>query len=132
MMEVKVGELDAEIEALLANYKAEAEEALKAAVDQSAKELVADIRNNALQQFPNGTGAYAKSWTSKVTTTKRGTYGRIVYAKPPGDFLDHLLEFGHAKVNGGRVEGRPHITPAVKQLREKFPQLVKSRLGAIK
>lgn len=50
---------------------------------------------------------YANGWTVKRENTGHvKTF--IVYNKTkPG--LAHLLEFGHAKVNGGRVAAIPHI-----------------------
>ena len=43
--------------------------------------------------------------------------------------LTHLLEHGHAKVNGGRVEGQEHIKPVEKHLQDDAVNTFKKNLG---
>lgn len=126
----KPDDLFDEISAVLNAYADDVTDVVKASVDQIAKQTVAEIRENARQAFPEGSGDYAKSWTSKVDRSgaKRGKYGKIIYAKGSGGSIAHLLEHGHAKVDGGFVQGRPHIAPAEKHAEEQFPQLVRNNL----
>ena len=43
--------------------------------------------------------------------------------------LAHLLEKGHAKRNGGRVSGKPHIAPAETHGEEMLTQLIEEALS---
>lgn len=43
--------------------------------------------------------------------------------------LAHLLEKGHAKRNGGRVSGKPHIAPAEAHGEEMLTQLIEEALS---
>lgn len=104
---VKTEELAVEIARAIAEYTDDVASAIEAEVDATSRAIVEDIRVNS----PRKTGEYAKGWTRR----KGGQPGTISYtihnrSKPQ---LTHLLEHGHAKKGGGRVEGRPHIGPAV-------------------
>ena len=73
---------------------------------------------------------YRNGWTCKLVD-RRGTGSLIKTAvvhnknKPQ---IAHLLEYGHAKRNGGKVDGTPHIRPAEAEYTEEFMDAVKRRL----
>ena len=91
----------------LTDYADLADTAMKKAVRKTAKSVKDEIFANA----PKRTGAYSKSWTAKKTKENSHSLEMIVHSKNRYQ-LAHLLEKGHAKRGGGRVSGKPHISPA--------------------
>lgn len=104
---VKTEELAVEIARAIAEYTDGVASAIEAEVDATSKAIVDDIKANA----PRKTGEYAKGWTRRKGT-QLGTISYTIYNRKKPQ-LTHLLEHGHVKKGGGRVEGRPHIGPAV-------------------
>lgn len=101
---IKVDDLAGEIVLAVRTYTEEVGAAIEEAVKETAQALAADLRETS----PKDTGEYAKGWTAR----KEGPGRYVAYNKKKPQ-LTHLLEHGHAKRGGGRVEGRPHIKPAV-------------------
>lgn len=88
-------------------YSEEVTEAIKKDVKKVAKDCAKEIKGSS----PKDSGEYSKGWKTKVAYESHNDIRVVVYnAKKPG--LAHLLEYGHAKVNGGRVDGKAHIRPA--------------------
>ena len=116
---VKVDDLAGEIVLAVKTYTEEVGAAIEEAVKETARALAADLRETS----PKDTGEYAKGWTAR----KEGPGRYVVYNKKKPQ-LTHLLEHGHAKRGGGRVEGRPHIKPAkerhIPQLERKIAQIL--------
>ena len=101
-------------------YSDEVTSQIKEDVKQVAKECVKEIKKNA----PERTGDYKKSWRVK-NVFEGETDIRVVIHSQKHYRLTHLLEHGHANVNGGRVEGCPHIRPAAENAEKKLLKKVK-------
>lgn len=126
-MKVKPDGLSAAIGSILEEYRDATYEAVQEAADAAAKQCLDDIRTNIDTMGLNDTGAYRKSWTSQKTSAKnQWDYGKVVYSRMP--HLPHLLEHGHAKRGGGRVEGRPHIAPAEERAQQTFLQRLRAAI----
>lgn len=123
MSGIKVDDLAAAIMDEVRAYSDEVSEALKESVKEASKETAAEIRGNA----PKDSGEYKKGWKSRVNYESRTDIRTVVYnsSKPQ---LTHLLEYGHAKVGGGRVDGIAHIRPADEKLENMLEGKIKVKL----
>ena len=120
MAGIRVEDLASAIEEELSAYSQEVTDGLKKEVKQVAKECKEEIQQNS----PVLTGSYKKGWTSQVAYENQEDI-RVVVRNKTDYQLTHLLENGHAKVNGGRVEGHPHIGPAEQNAEKKLLKKVK-------
>lgn len=80
--------------------------------ERVGKEGVKALKDESRSKF-NGE-KYWKGWRLQTEHERLRSGFTIYNAKLPG--LPHLLEHGHAKRNGGRVEGRAHIAPVEQKL----------------
>ena len=100
--------------------------ALKEEVQAVGEDTAKELR----QTSPKRRGAYARDWDSKVTYDDWQDIRVTVYNKRHYQ-LTHLLENGHAKVNGGRVNGIPHISVAEENAARDLEKKVKVRISGI-
>ena len=119
-----IDDLADEIMAGLQEYAELADDAMKKAVKKTATSVKKEIAANA----PKDTGDYGKSWTTKKVKENSHTLQMTVHSKNRYQ-LAHLLEKGHAKRGGGRVQGKPHIAPAEEHGAELLESLITEELS---
>ncbi|MGM1368045.1 HK97 gp10 family phage protein [Bacillus cereus group sp. BceL291] len=97
-----IDSLSADIARELQRYANVVEEEIEVAKEKVADALVEELK----QKSPKDTGKYAKGWR------KKRMRDAIIVHNATKHQVAHLLEFGHAKANGGRVPPKVHIAPA--------------------
>ena len=121
---VTIDTLDSEIKKILDEYGDD----VNANIDKITKAVgqkgVQAIKNESHSTF-NG-DKYYKGWGYTAYSERLYTRVYIHNKKLPG--LPHLLEYGHAKTNGGRVEGRVHIAKVEDELIKDYEREVVSKL----
>ena len=120
-MAIKIDDLSQVIAKELEAYKQGIVDGVKKEIKSSAQDLRKDIQANS----PDDTGDYRKGWRERVAYESPDDIRMTVYNKTDYQ-LTHLLEYGHAKVGGGRVEGHPHIGPAEERMEKKLIQDIKA------
>ncbi len=117
---INLSDVQKEIIDSLKDYTAEVVEDSKKKVQQVGKETVAQLK----EKSPKRSKEYSKSWKVKkvfenADEIKVRIYNEKYYR------LTHLLEYGHAKRDGGRVDPIPHIRPAEEAAAKKLDKKVK-------
>jgi len=128
MAKVTVDNLAEELKKILDDYGDEVSENLDKITRDIGKKGAQALKNESLGKFP-ASGKHKKRYgdTWKTEVTKRRLYTTVtIYNSQAG--LPHLLENGHASVNGGRVPGKTHIAPIEQKLILQFEKEVTSKL----
>lgn len=123
---IKVDDLSKEIMKCLDEFKDVTEEACEKGVLETADEAVRELRS----AHPAGSGEYGswneynKGWTKRTNKSKQKGILSVVWNQKHYR-LTHLLEKGHAKVNGGRTRAFPHIAPVEQKCEENLIKNIK-------
>ena len=121
--EIKVDSISKEMQQLFKEYGEEVNKVLDEEITKVSKETVSRLKKTS----PKQSGDYAKGWKQKTTKKNLGIFA-TVYNSTHG-WLVHLLEHGHAKLNGGRTKAEPHVKPAENWAEKELVKRVKEKLS---
>lgn len=119
---VIISDLAAEIERELTDYHRDITAGMKKETQKIAREARTELKQTSPRRI-KGVKHYADMWKVKRVSE----WSNAIEMRVQNDryYLTHLLENGHAKVNGGRVKAYPHIGPAQQHVNEKLAGRIK-------
>ena len=106
-IKVNANNLSVVLEKTLSEYT----QNVRAGVKKDVHDVAIQCRDEIKEKAPVDTGKYKAGWSVRTAFESADDIREEVYNRSKPE-ITHLLENGHAKVNGGRVEGKPHIRPA--------------------
>ena len=124
---IGVRDLNLALEEILLDYGDLANEEIRKAAKESAKQAVEKLRMTSPEGEGSKKGHYKEGWAISEEKSKYKTGFTVYNNKKPG--LAHLLEHGHAKRGGGRVAAKVHIAPVETQAVREFEAELRRRLS---
>lgn len=121
---VKIDGLYLAVQNILNDFSEEVTQVTKEEVDEITKEAVKIVKKHA----PVKTGKYKRSIKSKVAYESLTEKRNVIFSKGYGN-LTHLLENGHAKINGGRTESIPHFRYGQDYIEENLLKNINKKIG---
>lgn len=124
---VKVDDLADEITKVMKDFANATEETVEKAIKETAKDAVEELRN----ANPPGSGQYGswkeynKSWKVMQTKSDKRYHRKATIHNEKYYRLTHLLEKGHALVNGGRTRAFPHIAKVDEKAQNELIEKIK-------
>lgn len=101
--------------------------------DQNLRSVLSDAASRGLAALqsatPEKTGKTARSWDYKIVRTKRGI--KIVWYNTHvvnGVPIAIILQYGHGTRQGGYVQGRDYINPAMRPIFNEIDEMVRKAL----
>ena len=120
-------DLSKQMNEILEKYADQITGEIKPIVEKVCKDSVRTLKETSPRR-KKGRKHYANGWTYKQTDSWLKGYSAVIYNKSKPK-LTHLLEKGHAKVNGGRVPAKEHIAPVEKKAIREFEESLKQIIG---
>lgn len=121
---INPNDLTRTISAMLSEYADDVIEDVKATVDDVAKEAQKIVKSKA----PVKTGKYKRSIKVRTSYESLTELRKTIYSNGNSG-LTHLLENGHAKVNGGRTRAFPHWKYGDEYIKKELPKRIQKKIG---
>lgn len=121
---IKATDLGAALEQELTTYHRDVLTRVNSASEDAVKALVKKTKATA----PKQTGRFRRNIASKTILGDQGNR-YIWYVKAPDHRPTHLLVHGHAKKDGGRVQGDPFLKNALDEVLPEYESAVEEAIN---